>query len=430
VKNWDYWSNTKNPMHVKQTEAGQLFEYYEAQFAGFDDKSLITKVEALDANTVKFTLAEPQVFFLNNLAIFSFGISSPTALEKNGADSCKNPVGTGPFKFVEWKPNEQVTLARNDGYWDAASKAKVARVIIRNIGDNAQRLAALKAGEVDAIEGVNTDDIKGIEADSNLQILYRPPNTTGYIAFNYHVKEFRDKNVREAFAHAINKKTIAENVYSGTVLEAKEFQPPSLWGYNPDIQDYDYNPEKAKELLTAAGFPNGLSEITWDDGTKQPLEFWYMSRSRPYFPNPKDAAEAIAADFAKAGIKVNLNTVEWAQYLDKRANGQLPLYMLGWTGDNGDPDNFVCYFFCKPDLAREGFYTNATLNDLLTKAGSSTDRQERTNLYKQAEQEMHNDISRIFVVHTTPPVVLSKKVQGYVVNPTSTEFFNTVTVSK
>src|SRR3989454_6267615 len=104
--------------------------------------------------------------------------------------------------------------------------------------------------------------------------------------------------------------------------------------YNREVRDFEYSPAKAQALLRGAGFAQGVSEVTWDDGKREPLVFWYMSRSRPYFPNPKEIAEAMAADLAKVGIKAQLQTAEWAVYLDKRKNGQLPLYMLGWTGDN------------------------------------------------------------------------------------------------
>ena len=124
VWNFDYWANTKNPQHDTQVKAGQTFEYYEAQFGGFDDDSIITKVEAVDAHTVKFTLKKPQGPFLQNLAMFVFAFWSPKALEKAGVDSCKNPVGTGPFKFVEWKPNESVTLASQRGLLGQGQRAQ------------------------------------------------------------------------------------------------------------------------------------------------------------------------------------------------------------------------------------------------------------------------------------------------------------------
>jgi peptide/nickel transport system substrate-binding protein len=431
VKNFDYWKNTNNPVHKAQLEAGQTFEYFEAQFGGFDDASIIQNVEAVDPTTVKFTLREPQGPFLNNLAMFVFVFWSPTALEQAGVNSCKNPVGTGPYKFVEWKPNEQVVLDAFPDYWDKANAPKMPRVIIRNIPNNSQRLLALSAGEIHAMEGLEPDDVTAVQADPKFKLLLRPANTTGYVAFNYKVTEFQDPKVRQAFAQAINKQAIVDAFYGGTGMVAKEFQPPALWGYNDKIQDWAYDPEAAKTLLADAGFPDGLKEITFD-GNKMPLEFWYMPVSRPYYPNPKDIATAIAADLAKVGIQVSLQTVDWATYLDKRKNGELPLYMLGWTGDNGDPDNFVCYFFCMDaqdtPIAREGFVADKEVSDTLKKAATLTAQDQRAPLYQDAEQMIHDKVLRIFIANNQPPLALLANVEGYIPNPTSTEFFNTVVV--
>lgn len=428
VWNFERWRFTNHPQHENMAKAGQTFEYYEGQFNGFDDKSIISKVEAVNPTTVRITLKSPQGPFLNNLAMFSFVLPSPKAVEQWGVESCKHPVGTGPFKFVEWKVGQEVILEANKDYWDKANAPKVQRVFIRNIKDSSQRLAALKAGEIHGMEGVNPDDVKVVRADPNLQIILRPTNTTGYVAFNYKVKEFQDKRVRQAIAQAINKKGIVDALYGGLGLVAKEFQPPSLWGYNKDLKDFEYNPQRARDLLKDAGFPQGLKDITWEDGRKEPLQFWYMPVSRPYYPNPKEIAEAMAADLAKAGITVQLQTTDWAVYLDKRKNGQLPLYMLGWTGDNGDPDNFVCYFFCNPGASREGFYANQQLAEVLLQAQKLTDQPKRAELYRRAEQMIHDDVARIFIANNQPPLGFAKKVKGYVPNPTGVEFFNTVQV--
>ncbi len=426
VWNFEWHRFSAQPQHEMLTKAGRTFEYYGAQFGGFDDKSLITKVEAVNPSTVRFTLKNPQGPFLANLAMFTFDQVSPTAVQKWGLEFSKHPVGTGPYRFVDWKVGQEVTLEANPDYWDKAAAPKIPRVIVRNIKDNSQRLAALKAGEIHGMEGINPDDVKVVREDPNLQLILRPTNTTGYVAFNFHVKEFQDKRVREAFAHAVNKKGIVDALYGGTGIVATQFQPPPLWGYNKDLKDYDYNPQRARDLLKDAGFGQGLKEVTWDDGHKEPLQFWYMPVSRPYYPNPKEIAEAIAADLAKVGITVQLQTTDWTVYLDKSRRGQLAMFMLGWTGDNGDPDNFVCYFFCAIGAPRMGFYANQQLTDVLLEAQKLTDQAKRAELYRKAEQMIHDDAARIFIAHNQPPLAFLKKVKGYVANPTTSEYFNTV----
>ena len=431
VKNFDYWQNTKNVTHAAQIKAGQTFEYFEAQFGGFDGDSIFANIEAVDPATVRFTLKDPQGPFLNNLAMFVFVFWSPPALEKAGVNSCKTPVGTGPYKFVEWKPNEQVSLTAFADYWDKPNAPKMKNVIIRNIPNNSSRLLALSAGEIHGLEGLEPRDVAALQNNPKFKLILRPANTTGYVAFNYKVKEFQDLKVRQAFAQAINKEAAVKAFYGGTGQVTNQFQPPALWGYNKDLKGLAYDAAAAKKLLADAGFPNGISKVTFD-GKEVPLDFWYMPVSRPYYPSPKDIATAIAADWAKAGINVSLQTVDWATYLDKRKNGQLPLYMLGWTGDNGDPDNFVCYFFCMDakdtPITREGFVADKQVYDLLKKAAVTVKQADRAPMYEQAEQLISDKMLRIFLANNRPPLAFTANVDGYVPNPTGTEFFNTVVV--
>ena len=266
VWNFERWRFTKHPQHENQIKAGQTFEYYEAQMGGFDDKSLITKVEVVNPTTVRFTLKEPQGPFLANLAMFDSVLASPTAIEKRGTESCKHPVGTGAFRFVEWKPNQEVILEANPDYWDKASAPKVQRAIIRNIKDSSQRLAALKAGEIHEMEGLNPDDVKVVQADPNLQIILRPTNTTGYLAFNYKVKEFQDRRVRQAIAHAINKQGIVNALYGGTGLPATQFQPPPPLGPQPMPGGRSSSPGRRSWSLSSAS------------------TFWAMASGTPWTP--------------------------------------------------------------------------------------------------------------------------------------------------
>src|SRR5207247_6625647 len=152
VWNIERWWKSSHPQHENQVKAGQTFEYWEGQFGGFDDKSIVSKVEALGSHAVRITLKAPQAPFLANLAMFVFDIASPRAVEKWGTESGKHPVGTGAYKFVEWKPNQEVVLEANPDYWGV--KPKVKRVVVRTIKDNSQRLAARTAGEIHGLDGL------------------------------------------------------------------------------------------------------------------------------------------------------------------------------------------------------------------------------------------------------------------------------------
>jgi peptide/nickel transport system substrate-binding protein len=143
--------------------------------------------------------------------------------------------------------------------------------------------------------------------------------------------------------------------------------------------------------------------------------------SRPYFPHPREIAEALAADLARVGIAVALDTADWATYLDRVRTGRLALYMLGWIGDNGDPDNCLCYVFCTPGAPHQGFYDNRALAALLLRAQRLGDRAVRAALYRQAEEVLHGEVARLFIAHSQTPVALSRRVHGYVPHPTGVE---------
>jgi peptide/nickel transport system substrate-binding protein len=434
VKNWDYWWNPKNPLHEAQVKAGRSFPHFNAEFFGFGEDSIVSKVEAVDPATVRFSLKAPLASMLQKLAMFPFPFASPAAMEKAGINSCKSPVGTGPFKFVEWKANESVTMVKFPDYWDKANAAKVDRLVIRSIVDPSQRLAALKAGEIHGMYGVPPDVLPAVRADSKLQVLMKPSFSTSYIAFNFHVKEFQDKRVRQAFAQALNKQSIVDNLYPQTGTVANQLLVPDIAGFNKELKDYPYSLQDAKKLLAEAGFPNGLKEITWENGKKETLVLWYLPITRPHHPRPKEIAEAYAADWAKAGILVKLQTVDWATYVGKRKTGEMMLYMLGWIGDNGDADNWLCSFWCldKNDSInpREGFWQDKEMSDLLKRAAVTLDEGQRASMYSKVEQFTHDRMYRIYVAHNATAYAFLKNVQGFHTYPTDDEWFNTVSLEK
>jgi peptide/nickel transport system substrate-binding protein len=427
IFNFERWRFTTNPYHF----ASQVFEYYEAMWGGFDDASMITAVEKVDDYTIKFVLSAPMAPFLANLSMDFFAISSPAAIEKYGEDygtPAAGAVGTGPFVFKEWVEGDHITVTANENYW--RGRPTLDQIIWRVIPDDSARFLALKAGEIHGMEQATVEDLKAAAADPTFQILTRPPLNTAYLAFNYKIKEFQDIKVRQAVAHAINKQGLVENFYGDYGQVAKTLIPPSMWGYNDAIQDWEYDPEKSKTLLAEAGFPDGLSEVTvaedildadnnvvFKAGDKLPLRLYYMPVTRFYMPAPKEIGEAVAADLAKAGINVELYLEgDWATYLGARREGRLAgLYFLGWGGDNGDPDNFTGYFFggASEPIRREGWYVNPPLAELLQKALITPSQEAREPMYKEAEQMLHDDVARIWLAHNATPIILLATVQGY-----------------
>lgn len=446
IYNFERWRFTDHPQHFES----QVFEYYEYMWFGFDDDSIITAVEKLDEYTVKFVLGDPLAPFLANLAMDMFAISSPAALETYGEDygtpkaGC---VGTGPFVFKEWVEGDRITVVANDDYW--GGRPEIDEIVFRVIPDDSARFLALKAGDIHALEQAGVEDLASAEADPNLVVMTRPALNTAYLAFNYRIEEFRDPLVREAAAHAINREGLVANFYGDYGEVATNFLPPMVWGHNDAVPDWDYDPELAKQLLAEAGFPDGLSEVTiaedipdaegnvvYKAGDKIPLRLYYMPVTRFYYPNPKEIGEAMAVDLTRAGFNVQLELAgDWSTYLGLRRDGLLAgLYMLGWGGDNGDPDNFLNYFFgglpsadaVAEPLGREGFYANQEIASLLYQAAVNPDQAEREAIYMQVEQMLHDETARIWIAHNNTPLILSTKVSGYVPQPVGADYYEWV----
>jgi peptide/nickel transport system substrate-binding protein len=403
VFNFERWMFEHHPHHKG------VFEYWKSMFGGFP--GFVKSVKAIDQFTVEFVLDKPMAPFLANLAMPMFGIASPAALEKHGDDYFKNPVGTGAFRFREWRKDDRIVLERNPDYW--GDKALLDRVIFRSIIDNSARLLELQAGSIDLMEFLNPDDIPTVKSDPNLQLFLRPSMNVGYLWWNVEKEPFDKLDVRRAIAHAVNKRAIVEKLFGGIGVPAKNMLPPSLWSHNEAVVDYEYDPPKAREYLAKAGLPNGFKTT-----------LWAMPNPRPYMPQPTKIAEAIQADLKAVGIDAEIITMDWATYLAKTRDGEQDMYLLGWTGDNGDPDNFLYWFFGQKETRAR--YFNAKAAELTGKARAIFKQEERAPLYYEAQVVLKEDATNVPIAHTTPPLAAKKTVQGYVPHATGGEKLDTV----
>ncbi|HSF34268.1 MAG TPA: ABC transporter substrate-binding protein [Candidatus Tectomicrobia bacterium] len=407
VFNFERWMFEHHPYHKG------VFEYWKSMFGGFP--GFVKSVRAIDGFSVEFVLDKPMAPFLANLAMPMFGIASPAAIKKYGDDYFKNPVGTGSFRFREWRKDDRIVLERNADYW--GEKALLDRVIFRSIVDNSARLLELQAGSIDLMEFLNPDDMSTVKNDANLQLIVRPSMNVGYLWWNAEREPFGKLDVRRAVAHAVNKRAIVEKLFGGIGIAAKNMLPPSLWGYNDAVLDYEYDPTKAREYLAKAGLPNGFK-----------TKLWAMPNPRPYMPQPTKIAEAIQADLKAVGIEAEIVTMDWATYLAKTREGEQDMYMLGWTGDNGDPDNFLYWFFGQKETRSR--YYNATAAQLTAKAQTIFDQEERARLYRETQVVLKEDTANVPIAHTTPPLAAKKTVQGFIPHATGGEKLDRVWLEK
>ncbi len=382
---------------------GRTFEYYDSEF-GTD--TAIEEVNIIDEHTIELKLAQPSSVLLAKLSLsFVFGMNSPTAVMEQGdlyGTPAGGAVGTGPYKFVEWIPDDRIVLERNEEWWGEGPY--LSRLIFRSIPDNSARFAELQAGTIHQANTVAQTDLPAADADPNIVVNILPSTSTGYIAFQQCMEPFDKIEVRKAIAHAVNWGALIEPFYGKYGQLAGSFQPPAILGHNPDIQPYEYNPELAKELLAEAGLPDGFE-----------TDFWYIPVVRGYFPDSKAIAEAIAADLARVGIRVNLMTEDWGAYLEDRNQGKFPMWMLGWGSDNGDPDNYLGWHFSHSvgETRVEDCYNNDRVAQLLIDGRIEADPAEREKIYQEAEQLIHDDVARIAVVWASTPWVLRSNVRNY-----------------
>jgi len=405
----------------------------------------VERMEKVDDYTVKFVLKRPNASIMTSLAMFTVNIVSPTNAEKYKGDSFKNPCGTGPFKFVEWVKDDHITLVANENYW--RERASLDKLIFKVILDPSARLMALEVGEVHGIEYPNPADLDRIKANSDLNLMSQSGMNISYMAMNTgygyidankngmrdiadeplvktpgYYEPLTKKKVRQAINMAIDKQSIVDNIYMGTAMVAKNGMPPSLLGYNDAIEDYPYDPARAKQLLAEAGYPDGF-EVT----------LYVMPVSRPYMFDPPKIGEAIQSYLAAVGIDLKFYQVDWGTYLQETEQGNHQMCLLGWTGDNGDPDNFMNVLYganaCSIGTAGNyAFYVNNTNQALLSAALETYDNSKRAEYYKKAQEMIHEDAGWVYLSHAVQNIVFRTNVKGYVLNPTSRKFFYPVSI--
>lgn len=401
----------EHPYH----DTGQ-FAYADFTFGPVDH------VEVADEYTVKIYLKEPFAPFLSNMAMHAASIVSPAAVEKYGKDFSRNPVGTGPYKLNHWSPGVEVVLDKNKDYFKGAPK--IDQIIFKPIVDDQTRLAELEAGNLDLIVNVMPDDLQRLKDGGAYQIIEQAGMHVWWTALNNQKEPFNNKKVRQAINYAINKEAIVNEILKGTGELANSPLPPTVWGHNPKVKNYEYNPEKAKQLLAEAGYPNGFEATYW------------VPESGSGMQQPTIMAAAIQADLAKVGIQLKIQTLEWGSYLDKvfvpPAENDMDMHQMSWIGDNGDPDNFLYILLSGEQWPTAGFndayYKNDRVDQLLKEARVTSDKARRVQLYEEAQELIMDDAPWIVLDHEKQVVVAQNRVSNFKLHPTGVFRFSDVDI--
>lgn len=405
-----------NPYHGV---SGGSYEYFEGMGMG----DLINKIVKVDDNTVQFVLNRPESPFLADLAMdFASILSAEYADNMLKAKTPEkvdlDPIGTGPFQLVQYQKDSRILYKAFPGFW--GTKPQIDRLVFSITPDASVRYAKLQKNECQVMPYPNPADIAAMKKDKTINLMQQPGLNVGYLSFNVEKKPLDEVKVRQALTLAVNKKAIIDAVYQGAGQPAKNLIPSTMWGYNKDVVDYDYNPEKAKELLKEAGHADGFT-----------IDLWAMPVQRPYNPNARRMAEMIQADWAKVGVKANIVTYEWGEYLKRAKAGEHQSVMMGWTGDNGDPDNFFATLFscaAAKDGSNYSRWCYKPFEDLIQPARAESDHAKRAALYQQAQVVMHDQAPALIIAHSTVYEPVRKEVKGYVVDPLGKHHFENVSM--
>ena len=356
----------------------------------------VTHAEAVDTYTVRVYMSEPWTVFLPYLV-------HHLVVPKSVGDSLvEHPIGTGPFKFVEWVPGSHIVLERFDDYYGGApdlgrsGPEQVERVIFRVIPENATRLAALRAGEIDIMEAVPVHAINEIINHPDLELRPVAGTRSYFMELNVRKAPFNDKRVRQALNYAIDIDLIVEEFLDGLGEPLPTILSPLSFGYNDELEPYPYDPEKARQLLAEAGYPNGFTmELSTEDVRR-------------------DIAEAYAFMLSQVGITVNVRP--WgdrtAMY-DAMARGELDAMLTDWGDSAMDPLGIFLPKLRTGDRGNYGGYSNPEVDDLINRAESTTDPELRAELYRQAQAIVYEDAPYVFEYITQELYAQNKRVSGW-----------------
>ncbi|AQT92529.1 MULTISPECIES: ABC transporter substrate-binding protein [Pseudomonas] len=408
---------------------------YPTEFPYFTDMGMdtnIKNIEKVDEHTVKFTLGTVDAAFIQNLAMSFASIQSAeyaAQLLKEGkaADINQKPVGTGPFVFKSYQKDSNIRYTGNKDYWKPED-VKIDNLIFAITTDPSVRIQKLKKNECQITLFPRPADLKALEADKDLKLPNQAGFNLGYIAYNVMDKvkgsdqpnPLADLRVRQALDMSVNKQQIIDSVYQGAGQLAVNAMPPTQWSYDTTIKDAKYDPEKAKSLLKEAGVKEGTEIV-----------LWAMPVQRPYNPNAKLMAEMLQNDWKKIGLNVKITSYEWGEYIKRSKGGENQAMIIGWSGDNGDPDNWLNVLFGCDSLSGNNFskWCDKKFDGIVKEAKATSDVAKRTELYKQAQHILKDAVPMTPIAHSTVYQPMRNTVQDFKISPFGLNSFYGVSVS-
>ena len=390
-------------------------------FAGMGMPELLAAIERVDEHTVRFVLHQPSAPFVSNLAMdFASILSAEYAGQMLAAGRPERldeaPVGTGAFLLDSYAKDAGIRYRAHAGYWRQGQPG-VDQLDFVIIPDSSDRYAKLVAGECHVMPYPNPADLPAMRAEEDILVLEQEGLNVGYLAYNTTRPPFDNVRVRRALNMAFDKQAILDEVFRGTGQVAINPIPPGVWSYHDGIEDDPHDPERARQILAE----EGVADLQ--------MKIWAMPVQRPYNPDALRMAELMQADLAEIGVRVEIVSYEWGEYLRRsRALDRDGAILLGWTGDNGDPDNFLSVLLgcAARGNSNRAQWCHEPFDSRIRQARVTTDRAERTRLYREAQEIFKQQAPWATVAHSVVHVPIRREVTGYRVNPFGTHNFREV----
>ena len=328
----------------------------------------VTEVQTPDDLTVVFVTKQPLAIFLDRLE--NRFILSKVAGDKFGDKLYDNPIGTGPYKFVSYQRGGNMVFTRNDEYW--GGKAAIKEIVFRKVTEDAARLAALESGQTDFINNVPDHEVARLQKHPRIRVDKIEGLRMFFLAFNTSFKPWDNKLVRQAANYSIDAPAIVKNIFDGIGYPINGPVGANVIGADPKLKRYPYDPQKSKELLTKAGFPNGCD-----------IQLYY---SAGRYPKDREVCQVVAAQMVKGGFRVELISQEWALFWDKQGvnGGKLPFYYIG-RGSLTDADTLYDQYF-RTGTTRRTTYSNPELDKLIEEQQKTADQKKRIAILQKAGQ--------------------------------------------